>query len=219
MAYTTFGSISTGSGVGNLDIIQQSVRVHPAQPKTNLVNLPGADGDIDLTEALGLGVKYASRKIEWTFALYPSQDWATKRTEVANAINGKRLAIVLSEDSTHTYNGRVTVKDYARDKELRQITVEAICDPFGLLAASTVNVSLTTSYQSKSITTKGRPIVPTFTTDVAADVQYGGVTYTLPVGTSQIPQIVLPQNTTSTIKVRGQMSSGSMTIQYQNGDL
>lgn len=219
MAYTTFGSITTGSGTGNLNIIQQSVRVHPAQPKLRLVDLPGADGDIDLTEALGLGVKYKSRKIEWVFALYPGQDWATKRTEVANALDGKRLAIVLSEDSTHTYNGRVSVKDYARDRLLYQITVEAICDPFGLLAASTVNVALTTSFQTKQITTRGRPIVPTFTTDVAAVVQYGGVNYSLSPGTSQIPQVVLPPKTTSSIKVKGEISSGSMTINYQNGDL
>ena len=120
---TLFGTIHTSD---NLNLIQQKVEITPAEPKTNFVDIPGADGSKDLTEALGVGVKYKDREITWTFALYPGQKREPKFSEVANALNGKLFDIVLDDDCLWYYSGRVTVTDHKSDKLLHQITMHKI---------------------------------------------------------------------------------------------
>lgn len=130
---TFFYTSESGSeGVGSytdLGLIQQSVSVSPAAPKLDIVDLPGCDGSLDRSDVLG-GIRYGDRTITWVFALYPHQSWYDTQTAVSEALNGRRLWIKLSEDPDHRYRGRVAVKEYNRDRMLRQITVTAQCDPW-----------------------------------------------------------------------------------------
>lgn len=113
----------------DLHLIQQSVTVTPAPPKLDLIDLPGGDGSIDRTEALG-GVRYGDRTLTWTFALFPGDDWHEKQSEVSAALSGQRWYIELSEDPGRWYRGRISVSAYNRDRMLRQITVTAQCEPW-----------------------------------------------------------------------------------------
>lgn len=51
-------------------LILSSVHIPPAAPKTNYVDIPGADGQLDLTEALGC-VRYQMREAEFVFTTNP----------------------------------------------------------------------------------------------------------------------------------------------------
>lgn len=124
---TTFGALHS---LRDLELIQQLVEVEPAAPKTNFVDVPGANGSKDLTEALGVGVKYNDRTITWTFALYPGADWYAAQARVSNALNGRRFEITLDDDPAWCYIGRVSVTAHSSDKLLKQITVSALCEPY-----------------------------------------------------------------------------------------
>lgn len=126
---TDFGGIHS---YRDLNLIQQAVEEQPAEPKLNLIDIPGADGSKDLSELPTGRVVYSDRSLSWTFALYPGENWTAKHRQVSNALNGRRCRITLDEDPGYYYDGRVTVKKYARDKLLRQITVEATCAPYML---------------------------------------------------------------------------------------
>ena len=82
---TTFGTIHSNR---DLMLIQQSIEISPAIPRINIVDVPGANGGLDLTEALGVGVLYKDREIKWTFALYPGANWAERFQAVSGSING-----------------------------------------------------------------------------------------------------------------------------------
>lgn len=111
-------------------LTQQHVDFGPAKPKLNYIDVPGADGSLDLTEALGVGVVYEDRELTWTFAVGADDNWTTVYRTVANFLNGKKCKIVLDDYSGYYLVGRVYCETYASDRLLRQITVKARCQPF-----------------------------------------------------------------------------------------
>jgi phage-related protein len=113
----------------HLNLILSEVSIPPATPKTTYIDVPGADGSLDQTEALG-EVKYNNRDCEFLFSVLPTDDFEEKKTEVSNLLNGQVFKITLDKDADYYYQGRCTVDKYKSDKMLRQITVKAKVHPY-----------------------------------------------------------------------------------------
>ena len=126
---TDFGGIHSHR---DLNLIQQNVYVEPAEPKLNMVEIPGADGAVDMSEQPAGRVVFKTRKITWTFALYPGESWDLKHRQVSNALNGRKCNITLDTDPEYYYVGRLSVSKHKVDGVLRQITIVAICQPYKL---------------------------------------------------------------------------------------
>lgn len=213
---TDFGGVHSHR---DLLLIQQSVEVQPAEPKLNLVNIPGADGSKDLSEQPAGRVVYKDRKISWTFALYPGENWDTKHSQVSNAINGRRVKITLDTDPDYYYLGRVVVKKYKVDNTLRQITVEATCQPYKLRQLSTsVSQGLAASYKTLRLLNDRKPVIPTITLTAPATVRWKGQTYSLNTGEHKVLDIEL-QEGENLLEVLAPGGSGRCTITYQEGAL
>lgn len=82
------------------------------EPKLNKVEIPGADGILDLTEANAGEAKFNNRIIVVTFALMVNiQQQASYRRALMNAFHGKKFnRIIFDEDPNWYWTGRVTVK-------------------------------------------------------------------------------------------------------------
>lgn len=214
------GTLFNDTHTDELELIQQSVAVKPATPKTKVIDLPGADGGRDLTEALGIGVTYNLREIVWTFALRPGASRSAKFSEVSAALNGIRAHIILDEDPDHFFDGRVSVEDYASDGLLHQITVKAVCDPWKRSIEETeVSRSLTTTAQTITLTNGGRmPVVPTLTATAPTVLTFGGSTVSIPTGTSRVPSLRLQTGDTE-LTARTSSGTGTLTITYREGEL
>lgn len=126
MKGVNFGNIHS---YRNLNLILSEVSIPPATPKTTYIDVPGADGSLDQTEALG-EVKYKERDCEFLFSVLPTDDFEEKKTEVSNLLNGQVFKITLDKDPDYYYQGRCTVDKYKSDKMLRQITVKAKVHPY-----------------------------------------------------------------------------------------
>ena len=218
---TSFGPVHSNRG---LDLIQQSCEVQPAPPKVNLVEIPGADGSVDLTEALGTGVHYGDREITWVFALYPGEDWRQKQAEVSNILNGWRCKIVLDDDPGYYYNGRVTVSDHKTDKLLRQITVKAICKPYKYKTTQTTitKSDLTANFKNIDLQNEKMPAVPTVTVTEDVIIRYDSRDYAVSAGTHTLPELTLPDGEGASIRWRVKLATaetGSITVKYQEGSL
>lgn len=205
----------------DLDLIQQSVIVAPAAPKTTFIDIPGANGSKDFTEALGV-VRYADREITWTFALYPGDDWYAKISEVSNALNGKRFQITLDDDATWYYDGRVAVTEHTVDRLLRQITVVASCKPYKL-AKTLSSVSfehLSTSSHTFNLDIGDMPLIPKIQVNQdGTKINYKGTTITIDFGIHNPPELVL-QGTG--VQLRAYLTSGSggqIYIEWRKGSL
>ena len=126
---TDFGGIHSSN---DLQLIQQKVEVDPAEPNLNMIDIPGADGAVDASELPAGRVTYKTRKLTWTFALFPGENWDAKHRQVNNALNGRKCNTTLDTDPDYYYQARLSVSKHNVDRSLRQIIVEAICQPYKL---------------------------------------------------------------------------------------
>nr|DAE34912.1 MAG TPA: distal tail protein [Caudoviricetes sp.] len=212
---TLFGTVHTSTA---LHLIQQKQEVGPAIPKINLLDVPGGNGSVDLTEVLGTGVVFKDRTVKWTYALYPGENWAEKRSEVSNAINGKRLHITMDDDPTWYYDGRVTVSDYKADNRLYQITVEATCAPYKRkITESSVSATLSTVASSIALAIGQMPLVPKITVEQETTIAWGDYTVTVATGTHLLPDLLM--SGAQTIQAQTTSGSGTITITWREGSL
>ena len=203
-----------------LHLIQQKVDVQPAEPKLNLIDIPGANGSKDISEQPAGRMMYKDRTITWTFALYPGDKWETKHAEVSNALNGLRCTIHLGTDWDWYYEGRLVVKEYNVDKALRQITVEAICKPYKRkFALSGGDFDVTTERADIRLHNEQLPVVPDFYADVEAEITWQGSSVVIAPGVwfSSL-DIELPKGE-SVIGLRATSAPGKVRILYREGSL
>lgn len=172
----------------DLNLIMSECSISPATPKTNYINIPGADGSIDLTEALG-DVKYNDRTGSLVFSVLPSDDFEEKKSEISNFLNGKHFdRITFDKDPDFYYIGRCSVNNYKSDKMQRQITVDLILHPFKY-AQEERSVTFHTS--PCYITVHGFSVIPTITTKAKFLMGVNGVNYHLSNGTHKYLDICL----------------------------
>ena len=220
--------IETGVFFGNihsfydLNLILSGVLIPPATPKTNYVDVPGADGAVDLTEALG-EVKYNDRDgCKFTFSMNPADDlseaaWEAKKTEVSNLLNGRKFNITLDKDPDYYYTGRITVSEYLSNRRHRQIVVTGRLSPWKWKQNKTVVTHNLTAGENTVILRNGRKsVVPVIEcTDHNTVVVFGDFTKTMSAGTHKFLDICFKEGN-NTLKLSG---TGSVTITYQEGEL
>ena len=105
--------------------------VSPPKPKTKIVEIPGADGALDLTESLTGEVHYEMRTITCKFKLmgYLEKQNAIS-DKVFNALHGKRFdQIVLDTDETYYYTGRAAVTAVKHQAYYGDMTIVATVEP------------------------------------------------------------------------------------------
>lgn len=213
---TDFGGVHSSR---DLHLIQQTVDIQPAKPKLNLINVPGADGSVDMSELPAGRVVYGDRVLTWTYALYPGDDWHAKHRQVSNILNGRRCEITLDGDDGYYYTGRVTVKKYKTDMLLRQITVEATCSPWMLKRYLTVVESdLHTDFIAITMPNEKKPAVPVIEVTVPATLRWGDMTVDIVAGIFTSLDIELREGD-NVLEAKTTNGAGRITITYQEGSL
>lgn len=216
MRGTDFGGVHS---YYDLHLIQQKLDIQPAEPKLNLIDIPGADGSVDMSELPGGRVVYNDRTLTWTYALYPGDDWNEKHREVSNALNGRRCQITPDDDPDWYYTGRLVVRQYNTDRALRQITVEAICNPWILkLDPTVVKKDITPEFLAIILSNEKKPAVPTIEVSVASTIRWGDATAEIPAGTFTSLDIEL-QEGDNVLEIKTVSGTGTVTITYQEGSL
>lgn len=205
----------------DFNLILSGVKIPPASPRENYVDIPGANGSVDLTEAFG-EVKYQDRTgVTFTFYMNPAGDlsenaWEAKKTEISNRLNGLRCNIVLDADPDYFWSGRCKVNELSFNKKLRKIVVGARLAPYKAKINETrVTVSLTKSTQEVTLTNARKKVCPTIICTGGATLTVAGAEYVLSEGTHKLLDFQLSEGET-TVSVSG---TGTMTFVYQECDL
>lgn len=203
----------------DLFLAKDGVFIPPAQPKTNYVELAGGDGSLDLTEAHG-EVKYHDRTgCKFTFTVNPNSDMTfdEKKTQVSNALNGKRCKIILDKDEDYYYLGRCTVNEYLSDRRILQIVVTATVSPYKYKKIETV-MKFTLSSTSKTVNIRNgrKSVIPVITcSNSNTTVTSGSYSTTLNAGTHEIVDFQLKHGNNHFV-VSG---SGTIEFKFREGDL
>ena len=196
----------------DLNLVLAPFQMPPAEPKTTFVDVPGADGSIDMTESLG-EVKYKDRDGSMTFSVLPQDDFEAKKTEVSNLLNGLKCKITFDKDPDFYYLGRLSVNGYKADKMLRQIAIDFRVQPYKYKK----DVTEVVVEGSKSIVliNNRKSVVPTITTTTNTTITFGNVTLEMNAGTHKFLDIYLKQGE-NPITIE---TDGVVTITYQEGAL
>lgn len=198
----------------DLNVVLSEVNIPPAKAKTTFVDIPGGDGSVDLTEALG-EVKYNDRECSFTFTVFPYDDFEVKKRQISNLLNGQRKKIIVDKDPDYYWTGRCTINEYASDKNLHKIVVGAVVAPYKLKHnQTTVNIPAGTSV-TRTLQNARRTIVPTIKCTAEATIIFNGTTFKFNSGTHKNLDIELKEGANQVTVT----STGNTTFTYQEGDL
>lgn len=198
----------------DLNLVLSSTNIPPAMAKTSYVDIPGGDGSVDLSEALG-EVRYKDRECSFTFTVFPQDDFEEKKRQVSNLLNGKRCKILLDKDPGFYWEGRCTINEYASDKNIHQIVVGAVVAPYKLKNGQTVVTVSAGNEVGKTLANGRKTAVPTITCTAEATIAFDGNTYSLNPGTHTLPNVELKQGENRVTVT----SDEPVIFTYQEGDL
>ena len=112
-------------------MLKTAPEITSPEPKTYYVDILGAHGKMDLTEALSGKVQYNNRQIKLEFiSMAGREEWSAIYSAILDAVHGKVKEIMLDDDMTHVYKGRVTVGDPVWYKECVTLPMTVEAEPF-----------------------------------------------------------------------------------------
>lgn len=122
----------------DLNMILTHKTIGTPTPKTNMLDIPGGDGMLDMTEFFG-EVKYSNRPITYEFSTaIPYEQFPAFFSRVQNALHGQKVPIVDDEDPGYYYMGRLTVSEFQAKRAIGVLAINCDCEPFKYKARETV---------------------------------------------------------------------------------
>lgn len=184
------------------------------QPKTKFVDVPGADGGLDLAKALTGQVQYHRRTITMEFTIAERRDkWPEIHSDIMDQLHGKDVDIILDDDPEYCYTGQLTVSDPEPDKVTSGITITADVEPYKTRLQSTRRSVQVDGISTVTIMGNRKPVIPAITASAAMQMTFGGRTYDLPAGESTFADIIIREGM-NTFTFTG---SGGASLEYREG--
>lgn len=202
------------------------------KPKVETVDVPGANGEIDLTNYFGETV-YKNREIKLTFLYYGQEtDYHVMRTNLARHVHGKSMQIVFDDDVAYYYIGRCTIDqlETVRLGAAVQVVITIDAEPYKYEVSSNgmdwlwdpfsfedgiINVSQFAVQRSKTITLINRDMIvsPDIVSTAPMTLTYNKKTYAIKTGKQTMYEVRL-QPGENVLTFTG---NGTVTITYRGG--
>lgn len=205
-SYKDFGLLLQGKEIGSPAI------------KVNMIDIPGADGSLDVTDYFG-GAKFENVKHKFEFTtIAPRTEYYSLFSTIKNAIHGKKERIVIDGDPSFYYVGRCSVSAFTNDKGAGFVTVECDCEPYKYKQNKTTVTKDISGTQVITLTNGRKRAVPevTITTDTSLNIVYQAVNiWDLGAGSYTLPELELVEGD-NMVTVTG---TGTISFTWQEGDL
>lgn len=117
----TLGSIHTYDDWGLYMLDKPTIEA--AEVKSMYEDIPGVDGQLDLTETLDNTVHYGLMDISFELHMLNDAGWASIYSKIMNYCHGKTLRVVFDDDAEHYYTGRLTVKGWKSSRGHGVVTI------------------------------------------------------------------------------------------------
>lgn len=189
-----------------------SVYMPMPDPKTQILDIPGGDGSIDLTEINGRPAYNDRDGVELVFDLMDGgyESWFLKYSQFAAEIHGRKVKMVLDDDPDYYYMVRLKLDGKKSNPVYGQITFSGTAEPFKYDLTATnepwlwdtfnfetgvireiEEVEITAENNKVTIIGAGIDTPPVFVVSQADNLKltYGGRTYTLKVGRNRFPAV------------------------------
>ena len=216
------------------NLMLTSKNIGMPEVQTQIIKIPGADGELDFSESLTGDIKYNNRKLEFTFFVDDSyKRWYVILSQIANYIHGKKLKIILDDDMNFYYLGRAEINKFKTNRTIGEITITCNVDPYKYdLTASNedwqwdpFDFETGIINETKDLQVDGelevviygrrKKVSPIFYCDNELQCIFEGQTYNFISGTNYTPNIQIKEGR-NVFKFIG---NGKVTIEYRGGSL
>ena len=197
-------------------LILSEKEIGSPKAKTKYVEVEGSDSVLDYTEYFG-DVKYENRTLSFVFAkanIIPD-GFLALFSVVQDALQGKKMQIILDDDPSHYYLGRVSINEWKSNKNIGEIVIECDCEPYKYKVAETVVTKAVTGSSTITLNNSRKKVVPKITTSSQMTISFNGHTGTFSAGTFTIPELELVEGA-NTVTVTG---TGNISFVYREGRL
>lgn len=184
--------------------------------KVTTVDIMGADGVLDLSEALTGDVKYDTRTAKLTFEVLDDSRFVDLLSEISNYLHGKLVTFSLSDDDEFYYKGRASINSWECNRRKGKIVITVTCDPYKMeVEDAVVMIPLTSTPTHYALQNLRKQVCPVITVSNNAKVVFDDITYDLTSGTQQVVGIQFVEGD-NWVLVSG---SGTITFTYKRGAL
>lgn len=176
-------------------------KLSPAIRKSEMIPVPGRDGDLDASTILTDGEpRYESRTL--TARLERSDGTRLERKDaidvMINWLDGWTMDIILPDDAGHYITGSVHVEEEYNDMAHAAVNVSAIVDPWRYNKNETVLAfTAAAAAQPARLTNNGRrtvvPLIEVSGDGASVNLVHGTASWALGPGTYQLPDLIVRQ--------------------------
>lgn len=211
----TFGNYHS---YDDFSLILASKEIGAPTVKTMKIDVAGADGSLDLTDFFG-EPKYENVIHKFQFStIVPRSEIAATFSTVKNALHGKKMRVILDDDSHFYYVGRLTVSSFTSAKGIGSISIEADCEPYKYKFEKTVVSRAVNGTDTIVLTNSRKRAVPEVLIEAESSLnivyQVSNV-WDLGSGSFTLPELELAEGDNS-VTVTG---TGNITFTWQEAGL
>ena len=210
--------------------------IAPPDVKSKTVDIPGADGELNLTELLNGRPTYQNRTGSIEFIVANDYwDWDVAYSTIMNYLQGKSMKMVLEDDPAYYYEGRFAVSEWRSDKSWSLITIDYNVYPYKKDLSATDEDWLWDSFDfetqiiqngTKNLTVDGvltvtvegspQPVAPVITVSGPMTLSLHGIEKSMDKAGDYKYGDILFREGMNRITFRG---NGNVTISYRGGRL
>ncbi|RHP60187.1 mtfA protein [Clostridium sp. AF29-8BH] len=211
----------------------ESMSVSFPEAKTDQVDIPGANGLLDLSEVNGQ-ICYKNRTLTLNFSLLDDYtEWHDLSSKIARALHGKVVKCILPDDPNYYYEGRFSLQSTKNSDVLADFVFSGDVQPFKMERYTAAENWLWDLFSFENGIVRGyseisvsgsltlevigsdMPIVPEITCSAAMNVEIGGQVFELVEGVNKNYDIVLGSGR-NMMKFTG---NGTVSIDFRGGVL
>lgn len=188
-SYRDFGLVPTSKPFVNLP-----------SPKLEYLDIPGRQGEIDITESLTGEVIYEMRTGSFEFLVSDMDKWQEVYRKLLSTVHGKRTSLVLDTEKDYVYKGRLWVSEFKSDKNYSLITLEYKLEPYKYNLEDMKNGEFIHRLDGIAITSSKTVVIP-FDSDMTIvpefhnqteniiTLNFEGKKYSITKGMSRFPEV------------------------------
>ena len=198
------------------NIVLTNVEIPLPEVKVTTVDIMGADGVLDLSEALTGDVTYKNRTAKLTFEILDDSNFVELLSEISSYLHGKTVTFTLSDDDEYYYTGRAYINEWECNRRKGIIVITVDCKPYKLEVDDTViTIPLTSTPTNYALQNLRKQVCPIINVSSNATVVFDDVTYYLTSGSQQVVTIQFVEGD-NWVLLSG---SGTITFTYRRGAL
>lgn len=186
--------------------------------KVQKLDIPGADGTLDLTDFFG-EPKYEDVTHRFDFSTnVPQEEFISLFSTIKNAIHGRKMRVVLDDDPLFFWVGRCHVSKFTNEKGIGTISVECDCEPYKYKQDHTVIAQVVSGTQAITLTNGRKRAVPEvqiYTEAGSIRIEHNGNIWDLGSGSFTLPELELVEGD-NIVTVTG---TGTITFVWQEANL